>query len=184
MVIGSSNNPCSETYAGPRPFSEPETRALAAFITSLGDRVKAYISLHAYGQFVLFPHGHTAENAPNFEVLNQVGNRTGQAISKRFGTAFTVGPPAVILCKWPVASLKYIGIERKLHRNSIIADPTSGASQDWAYEQNISLSYTFELRDKGQHGFILPADQIVPTARELLDGFIELVKAGRELKQL
>lgn len=63
-------------------------------------------------------------------------------------------------------------------------DATSGASMDWAYQQNITLSYTFELRDTGKHGFVLPADQIVPTARELLDGFIEFVKAARELNQL
>lgn len=55
---------------------------------------------------------------------------------------------------------------------------------DWAYEQNITLAYTIELRDTGKHGFILPADQIEPTARELLDGLIEFVQAGRELKQL
>lgn len=55
---------------------------------------------------------------------------------------------------------------------------------DWAYEQNITLSYTFELRDTGKHGFVLPADKILPTARELLDGIIEFVKAGRELNKL
>lgn len=30
-----------------------------------------------------------------------------------------------------------------------IVDATSGASMDWAYEQNITISYTFELRDNG-----------------------------------
>lgn len=88
-------------------------------------------------------------------------------------------------------------------------DPTSGASQDWAYENGTPIAYTFELRDRGnfiirvyfvhvmpfdehntyiwflgQHGFILPADQIVVTARELLDGFVVLVQTARELGQL
>lgn len=55
---------------------------------------------------------------------------------------------------------------------------------DWAYEQNITLAYTIELRDLGKYGFLLPADQIAPTARELLDGLIEFVQAARDLKQL
>lgn len=54
---------------------------------------------------------------------------------------------------------------------------------DWTYEQNITLSYTIELRDRGNHGFILPADQILPTAREILDGLIELVRVGRQLNR-
>lgn len=69
MTNGTSRNPCGETYGGPRAFSEPETRALSKFITSLGDRVKAYLSLHSYGQYVLFPHGHTKDKAPDFDIL-------------------------------------------------------------------------------------------------------------------
>ena len=32
----------------------------------------------------------------------------------------------------------------------------------------IPFSYTFELRDKGTYGFILPADQIQPTCEETM----------------
>uniref|UniRef100_A0A8C7ZLW0 Carboxypeptidase A1 n=1 Tax=Oryzias sinensis TaxID=183150 RepID=A0A8C7ZLW0_9TELE len=42
----------------------------------------------------------------------------------------------------------------------------SGNTVDWTYEQGIKYSYTFELRDTGFHGFLLPAKQIVPTAEE------------------
>lgn len=69
MTNGTSRNPCGETYGGPQAFSEPETRSLSRFITSLGARVKAYLSLHSYGQYVLFPHGHTKDKAPDFDVL-------------------------------------------------------------------------------------------------------------------
>lgn len=33
---------------------------------------------------------------------------------------------------------------------TISLDATSGASMDWAYEQDIPISYTLELRDKGK----------------------------------
>lgn len=52
---GTSKNPCSETYPGPEPFSEPETQALADFIGKF-DNIKLYLSFHAYGQMLLFPY--------------------------------------------------------------------------------------------------------------------------------
>ncbi|MEQ2168037.1 Multifunctional pyrimidine synthesis protein CAD [Goodea atripinnis] len=42
----------------------------------------------------------------------------------------------------------------------------SGNTVDWTYEQGIKYSYTFELRDTGAYGFLLPAKQIIPTAEE------------------
>lgn len=44
--------------------------------------------------------------------------------------------------------------------------PAAGASDDWAKSLGIKFSYTVELRDKGNHGFILPAIYIEKTARE------------------
>lgn len=31
-MAGSSNSPCSDVYAGPKAFSEPETKALSVFL--------------------------------------------------------------------------------------------------------------------------------------------------------
>lgn len=45
-------------------------------------------------------------------------------------------------------------------------DPASGSSIDWAYDQGIKYAFTFELRDTGHYGFVLPANQIIPTAEE------------------
>ena len=45
-------------------------------------------------------------------------------------------------------------------------DQASGGTIDWTYNQGIKYSYTFELRDTGRYGFILPANQILPTAKE------------------
>uniref|UniRef100_A0A8D2M621 Carboxypeptidase A1 n=1 Tax=Zonotrichia albicollis TaxID=44394 RepID=A0A8D2M621_ZONAL len=42
----------------------------------------------------------------------------------------------------------------------------SGSTVDWTYNQGIKYSFTFELRDTGRYGFLLPATQIVPTAQE------------------
>lgn len=37
---GASDDPCSDQYAGPRPFSEPEAKATAAFILRRQERIQ------------------------------------------------------------------------------------------------------------------------------------------------
>lgn len=47
---GASTNPCSDTYAGPSPFSEPETLQFSNYLKTLDNRILGYYSFHAYGQ--------------------------------------------------------------------------------------------------------------------------------------
>jgi len=44
----------------------------------------------------------------------------------------------------------------------------SGVTTDWTPETGIELHFTFELRDEGEYGFVLPPDQIVPNGQEML----------------
>ncbi len=60
----------------------------------------------------------------------------------------------------------YLCIVSVLPNSHFISDQASGASVDWAYLRGIKYSFAFELRDTGEYGFLLPADQIVSTARE------------------
>jgi carboxypeptidase T len=53
---GSSGNPGSGIYRGPRPFSEPETRALRDLVRDHAFAVS--LSLHSYGEMVLTPYGY------------------------------------------------------------------------------------------------------------------------------
>lgn len=53
-----------------------------------------------------------------------------------------------------------------------------GGSDDWAKgKAGIKYSYTIELPDKGIYGFLLPADKIVPTGKELFTGVKSIVKS-------
>ena len=45
-------------------------------------------------------------------------------------------------------------------------DVASGITLDWAYDNGIKYAFSFELRDTGSYGFLLPASQIIPTAQE------------------
>lgn len=58
-----------------------------------------------------------------------------------------------------------------------VLDEATGGSMDWA-KSKLGVPYTFEweLRDTGRYGFLLPAEQIVPTALETLDSIISILQ--------
>lgn len=58
MYAGASNNSCTQTYAGPEPFSEPETRALRDWVLANNEHAKLYLAFHSYGEMMLFPWGY------------------------------------------------------------------------------------------------------------------------------
>ncbi|XP_067620546.1 zinc carboxypeptidase A 1-like [Eurosta solidaginis] len=154
--VGSSNNPCSDTYAGPQAFSEIETRTLAEFINTLKGELFFYVSFHSYSQLLLFPYGHTSELPPNYKNLKRVFDVALSAVSKRYGTKYTGG-----------------NIYDAIY-------PAAGASVDWAYgEIDVPYSYCFELRPSGNSlwtGFRLPADQIIPTGEEIMDSLMAMIE--------
>ncbi|CAG7733659.1 unnamed protein product, partial [Allacma fusca] len=47
----------------------------------------------------------------------------------------------------------------------------SGGSMDWVKGvHNVNLTITYEMRDQGRYGFLLPDTQIIPSSEEFLDG--------------
>lgn len=64
--VGSSGNASTNTYAGPGPFSEEETRTLSEYISSLADKIDLYLSMHSSGQLLLIPFGNTTEPLANY----------------------------------------------------------------------------------------------------------------------
>lgn len=56
--------------------------------------------------------------------------------------------------------------------------PASGGSDDWAKgDLKVKYSYTVELRDEGNYGFILPANEIIPSGEEVLAFLRVIAKA-------
>ncbi|KAJ8919789.1 hypothetical protein NQ315_006318 [Exocentrus adspersus] len=150
---GSSALPCSETYRGPRAFSEPSTRTMSEFITSISHRLVAYLSFHSYSQLLLIPYGYTAAYLDNYNVTYPLGLRAAQSLASRYGTQYTVGN---------IVEAIYVA---------------SGGSMDWVKgTYGTEIAYTYELRDTGRFGFILPAEQIIPTAVETLDSLVTILQ--------
>ncbi|XP_034178423.2 carboxypeptidase B-like isoform X1 [Osmia lignaria lignaria] len=144
---GTSLDPCHETYAGPHAFSERETKAMAEYILANKENIRMYLTLHSYSQMWLVPWGYTYSKPSDYSELVSAAKKAIGAISKVHGTNYKLGPSADLLY------------------------PTSGSSDDWAKGvAGIKYAYTLELRDRGTYGFLLPASQIVPTAREIWAG--------------
>lgn len=66
IVTGASTNPASDLYAGPGPFSEPETRSLSSYISTIGDQIDLYLSFHSFSQMLLLPFGNTTDHLDNY----------------------------------------------------------------------------------------------------------------------
>lgn len=47
--MGASWSSCSFTYAGSKPFSEPESRAVRDYLLANKDQLKMYLTYHSYG---------------------------------------------------------------------------------------------------------------------------------------
>ncbi|XP_053673863.1 zinc carboxypeptidase A 1-like [Anopheles nili] len=156
---GTSTTPCSDTYSGTAPESEVEVSNLTTFVQSIAANVRLSLSIHSRGQYILCPFGYNnAPRAFNHQDLIQVGQRAAVDMYKLYNKPYRVGTTAEVL---------YIA---------------SGISVDWAHAvAGIPLSYTYELRDQGEFGFILPAEQIVPNAEELLEGFIAMIDEAKIL---
>ncbi|CAG5112585.1 Oidioi.mRNA.OKI2018_I69.chr2.g6783.t1.cds [Oikopleura dioica] len=147
---GASPNPCSNTYHGPSAFSEPEAKAQQIAMQPYIDdgNLKAFLTVHSYGQYLIFPYSYDyASQAPNKAELQEVGDEMAAAIREVHQQSYLPGQDILYVC--------------------------SGVSSDWAYDAMLSagnsgpLAYTFELRDEGRFGFLLPAEQIQLTCEEI-----------------
>lgn len=69
---GTSPDPCQIIYHGPGPFSEPETAAMKTFLEGIQSNLKAFMTVHAYGQMWFYPYAHAkgVESSNKEEVVS------------------------------------------------------------------------------------------------------------------
>ncbi|KAH8317580.1 hypothetical protein KR074_000963, partial [Drosophila pseudoananassae] len=133
---GASSNPCSDTYAGPNAFSEPEAVVVRDLMHSLSDRGIMYLTIHSYGNYLLYPWGWTSDLPDNWEDLDAVASTGAEAIKNATGTVYTYGSSTNVL---------YIA---------------AGASDDYGYYAGFNVSITMELPGAGSIGFNPPVTRI------------------------
>merc|ERR550539_19168 len=150
---GASSNPCSETFAGPEAFSEPEMANIRDFVMGLDPVPVLSHTFHSYSQLWLWPYGYAYNAYPeNREEIEQLAIDASDALYQVHGTVFD-----------PI--------------NSADLYPAAGASEDW-YKGVLGSRFTFttELRDTGFYGFVLPKEQIIPSGEEMWAAFEVVIK--------
>lgn len=50
--------PCSDTYGGTAPFTEPEASIVRDVFDRYDDEIKLYVAIHSCGQYFLYPWGY------------------------------------------------------------------------------------------------------------------------------
>lgn len=134
----SSAYACSELFRGSGAASEPEVQALENYMRTIfadqrgpndgdpapGDATGVMITLHSYGEWVLYPWGYTNNPAPNDAGLRALGQKLGYFLPQLgSGLPYTVCAAGADNCLYP----------------------TDGATDDFSYGELGIPSYTFEI---------------------------------------
>ena len=101
--------------------------------------------MHSYAQVILFPYTFSsrAPRPHNYDEMMALGAK----IVKKIGSNWRYG------------------------QGRDIFYPAAGGSDDWAHmKARIPISYTFELRDSGHYGFMLPERLIQKAVEEATRG--------------
>ncbi|KAH8179486.1 zinc carboxypeptidase domain-containing protein [Sarocladium implicatum] len=145
---GHSTNPCAQAYRGQKASDTPENQGLDKFVRQLRDDVgiKLFIDWHSYGQYILSPFGYKETlYAPELGKWTKAATLVSEEIrdTSERGVTYTYGPSGAALY------------------------PTTGAAPDHVYSiGRAEFSYTIELSDTGEYGFVLPPSLIRSVAEE------------------
>lgn len=140
---GSSGNPSSITYRGPKPWFAPEVRAYRNFVRSriIGGRqqIRAGISWHSFGRMVLWPYGYTYTDLP--PTMTADDQRTFVALGRQMAE---------------------LSSYRAMQGSDLYI--TDGDSTDWLYGTQRVFAYTIELRKGKPLAFYATPSQIAAEA--------------------
>ncbi|GAB0100159.1 hypothetical protein DMENIID0001_161540 [Sergentomyia squamirostris] len=141
---GASDDVCSLTFAGPFAFSEPEVRSVGNFVYDNRNTIQVFLSFHSYGQVLLYPWSYIAQDTVDTPNHILIGQAAAEAIKSVEGTEYEV-------------------------KSSYDLYEHSGTAIDYTYgTADVKISWTYEMRDQGTYGFVLPPQFIIPNAKEIL----------------
>lgn len=145
---GTSNNPCTDIYCGPAPFSTSEVNSVNEYAKRHSSRIISWIDVHSYGGMWLSPLGYDYGEPPaaDYNRMASCMSRATTAAQSSQGYRFIYGPAADVL------------------------GPAAGASDDWFYfAYDVIYSFTLELRGRG---FQPSASNIKPSNAEITAGVL------------
>ena len=141
---------------------------MANFITKHRKQIKVYNTVHSYAQYILLPWGFTKVKPPHYnktmDLVKKVVSNKNAFKSIYFTNNFLSKKGIQKMSRVDGRTYKVLNIMEFTE-----GEVTPGSSTDWALgKAKIPHSMAMELRDKGDHGFELPPDQIISTSKEFL----------------
>lgn len=166
-----STDPCSNSYQGAEVWSELESDAVRSFLAGEVRRENELLGgldLHSFGQMFNRPYGWldpAIETPPNDAATTACGEAMVEAMAAATGVEY----------------VSQYGFD--LYR-------TCGTGMAYLYNVTYPLgtAYTVELRDRGEFGFLLPPEEIRPSAEEMIAAtkvyaahVLQVARAGKAL---
>ncbi|CAH0718911.1 unnamed protein product, partial [Brenthis ino] len=150
----SSSSPCTDTFHGAHPFSEPETQITRNIINSFRSRISLFLDIHSFGSMILYAYGNRTLPS-NALTLNMIGVQMAQRIDA---------------VKWPNNPNYRVG-----NIVDVIRYFASGGASDYAQTMiGQGFSYTYELpayrNENGFNGFLVDPAFIPQAAFETWEG--------------
>jgi len=116
---GASSDPDDDTYRGPSAFSEPESRAVKAFVEARPN-LKVMLSYHTFSELILYPWGGSDDSIPDAKALTAFKTMAGE-MSRMTGY-------------------------RPMQSSDLYV--ATGDTCDWAWGEKGIFAFTFELTPK------------------------------------
>ncbi|XP_043285790.1 carboxypeptidase B-like [Venturia canescens] len=151
--VGASENPCHDSYAGSKPYSEPESLALSDFMITHNETIAGYFSLRASAkageQFILYPWGWTLDSIDEENYLRELAIKAVTKIYSVREKYYKVGSIATVL------------------------NPEAGGSVDFAGATSTFplLTYAIYLPAEGSYGYNPPQSAFKPIGIEIFEAF-------------
>ncbi|KAM3960497.1 zinc carboxypeptidase [Aphomia sociella] len=151
-IHGGSYDNSHDNYIGPGPFSEPETRDVSAYITTLGPRLSGLLSFRTFGQRLLIPFAHTTAQLYNYEEMITIARRSLGSLSVKYNTQYLAGTPREF------------------------TDSYTGTIGDWVkYRFNPPIVATYLLRNTHN----LNPNLVLPACEETYDSVMAILREGK-----
>ena len=97
--MGASRRSCSDTYRGPKPFSEKNTKAMSDYILRLrrSTDLQLYMTMHSYGQYFMYPWGHAKADVADWKHLHALAQAANEGFKSKGGYSYEIGSAAKML---------------------------------------------------------------------------------------